>query len=451
MQLSHHQQITSRKTLSIPLASHQRGVALLVVLLLVVMIVVLAGSMLASKQITTRKSQLIFEQDRFRQQIQTAEQMAVELIRTDSKLNESDSLQDVWIKGIEPYTTEDGYLIELAINDASARFNLNNLYHDGAVDEQALASFRRLLESLGLDPNLATVVLDWQDPDTLVYNDGGAEATVYQSTGQLAQTIGGNGGGSTKPANQPFVSIDQLAQLPNVTAETIATLRPYVTTVPYWLPVNVNTADEKVLTAIVGNENSSAVQTLLTNRLNRPVESDEALQALGLFNNSVDSVDDVNESTEPANTNGSTSKDSNKEKDTTAKEQNGKGQGTSEKNGDEDDGKQTSTKENDKQQPCKKCQAKKKKQQIDKLLQSLNYQSRAFEVLIAVSKEHTLVNDNSKSRKKDRYATLFIAKGNSLPSAYEQQASINQASDDKPSIQAFAQRIWAFRPPFVKH
>ncbi|PID37821.1 MAG: general secretion pathway protein GspK [Pseudomonadales bacterium] len=445
MQFFQHQKTSSKKSLTISLASHQRGVALLVVLLLVVMIVVLAGSMLASKEITTRKSQLIFEQDSFRQQIQAAEQMAVELIRTDSNLNDADSLQDVWAKGIEPYSTEDGYLIELAINDASARFNLNNLYHDGAVDEQALASFRRLLESLGLDPNLATVVLDWQDPDTLVYNDGGAEATVYQSTGQLAQaTAKKNGVGSTQPANQPFISIDQLAQLPNVTAETIATLRPYVTAVPYWLPINVNTADAVVLTAMVGSENSGAVQTLLTSRVNQPIESDGALQALGLFNNSLDNADDGN-----ADSNTNEGRDSNKEQESTT------GQGASEQDGNKNEkssNEKSSTEKNDKQQkPCKKCQEKEKKQQLDKLLQSLSYQSRAFEVLISVSKDQTLANDSSKSRKKTRYATLFIAKGKSLPSAYQQQASMNRESDDKPSIQAFAQRIWAFRPPFIEH
>ena len=77
-------------------ANSQRGVALLTILLLVVSITVVAGAMLASQKVAIRRSGLLFDQNQLLQDIDAGQQLAVTMIRADSKLNDTDSEQDIW-------------------------------------------------------------------------------------------------------------------------------------------------------------------------------------------------------------------------------------------------------------------------------------------------------------------------------------------------------------------
>ncbi len=362
--------------------NNQSGVALLTVLLLVVSITVLAGVMVVGQSMTTRKTSLIFEQDRLAQKISTGEQLAIQLIQADNKLNKFDSLQDVWAKKIPPYKSEDGYTIELEIKDSSAKFNLNNLYHNGKADKQAFASLQNLLTILQIDTSLATAILDWQDPDNKVYNDTAEEKAIYRNEK------------NNFPNNQPFIDINQLADLPNVTPEIIAKLKPYVTAVPYFLPINVNTTDEKVLTAIVGEEKRPAVQALIAKRTTQPIQNKAELNKFQLVS------DTKEEKKEPK-------KADNKESEQPPIEN-----------------------ENPKDE-----QAKDKNNNADKLLA---VKSGAFSALVTVK-------DNSPTPK-TRYATFKIAKRN-----FANTKKINETttqSEEKESVQVFASRKWAFRPVF---
>lgn len=253
-------------------ARSQSGVALLTILLLVVSITVVAGAMLASQKVAIRKSSLLFEQDQLLQGLQAGQQLAVALIEADNKLNDSDSSQDVWAQPIPPYASE-AYTLTIEVYDEASRFNINNLYHDGAVDEAALASLQRLLSSLGMDEGLATVILDWQDPDVSVYQDSADETTVYQSG--LSAT--NDSSAMIQVANQAFVNIEQLAELPGVTPEILQRLRPYLTAVPYYLPVNINTADPLVLAALVPNDSGIARQAFASNQQAQLIDSEDKI------------------------------------------------------------------------------------------------------------------------------------------------------------------------------
>ena len=120
-------------------------------------------------------------------------------------LNDTDSVQDAWAQRMQPMQLGE-HKVTLTIKDASAKFNINNLYHDGAVDESALATFQRLLSNVGLDPVLAYAVLDWQDPDNETHPEGGAEREAYVAQGSQGQQAL-----VASIANQPFVSVDELA------------------------------------------------------------------------------------------------------------------------------------------------------------------------------------------------------------------------------------------------
>lgn len=256
------------------IANSQRGVALLTILLLVVSITVVAGSMLASQKITIRRSSLLFDQNQLLQDIDAGQQLAVTMIRADSNLNDTDSAQDIWAQPIPPYALAN-HSVNIELRDESSRFNINNLYQDGTVNTTALETFQRLLTQLNLEPDIATAVLDWQDADGEVYQDGGDESAVYaQQSNAIA---------SDALPNQPFVSIDQLQEVKGVSAETLAVLRPYLTAVPYYVPININTASSVLLAALVDGANSQQMQALVDMRTQQALTSTDAVWQLPIF------------------------------------------------------------------------------------------------------------------------------------------------------------------------
>lgn len=218
---------------------NQQGVALLTILLLVVSITVIAGSMLASQKVMLRQYVLTQNQDQIREYALAGEAFAQQILLKDSQINQNDSLQDIWAKPLPPYPVTNG-TVAVSLQDMASKFNLNNLYHDGAIDKQALAYFQRLLISQGIEPTIAQAVLDWQDPDSEVSSEGGAEAEFYQSTGKKIPI-----------ANQPFISVNELAYIRGMNQEKFLKIQHLLTAVPFFLPMNVNTIQPELLVALV--------------------------------------------------------------------------------------------------------------------------------------------------------------------------------------------------------
>lgn len=252
----------------------QRGVALLTILLLVVSITVVAGSMLASQKIAIRRSGVLFEQNQLLQDIDAGQQLAVMVIQADSQLNDTDSEQDIWAQPIPPYPVG-AHSITVELRDEASRFNVNNLYQNGRVNTAAFAVFQRLLTQLNLAPDIATAVLDYQDRDHEVYQDGGDEEVVYGQSSRTTAT-------KTVP-NQPLVSIDQLQDIQGVSAEALTTLRPYITATPYHLPININTASPVLLAALIDGASSEQMQMVTDLRKKQAFTAVESLWQLPSF------------------------------------------------------------------------------------------------------------------------------------------------------------------------
>ncbi|PKZ70034.1 general secretion pathway protein GspK [Moraxella osloensis] len=224
-----------------PYRHGQQGMALLTILLLVVAITIVAGSMLANQKVMIREFELTKGQGQLREYALAGEAMATNLIAQDSQVNQVDSLTEAWAKPLAEQTMNQAK-VSIKIDDDASRFNINNLYHDGKADDTALAFFQALLQANGLSPNIAMAVLDWQDPDSDARADGGAEAAYYQSTGKkMAMGI----------ANQPFISINELQYVHGMDSEALQKLAPYLTAVPYYLPMNINTVKPELLTILV--------------------------------------------------------------------------------------------------------------------------------------------------------------------------------------------------------
>lgn len=218
----------------------QQGMALLTVLLLVVAIVVVAGSMLASQKLSIRQTSLVLDNNQNRQNLQSGLVIAKSIIEHEQQTNDHDGMEDAWAKPM-PSIELGGQRLQIHLNDASGRFNLNNLYQDGQVNDLAYASLKSLLSNLGLETNIAREILDFQDTDASVYGDGGDEQVVYADGGNFA--------------NQPFVSIEQLLALPSMDMVSYQRLRPFVSVSPKFLPINVNTADPLLISAVLNANN----------------------------------------------------------------------------------------------------------------------------------------------------------------------------------------------------
>ncbi|MGM8909184.1 type II secretion system minor pseudopilin GspK [Psychrobacter sp. 1U1] len=255
-------------------ADSQRGVALLTILLLVVSITVVAGAMLASQKIVIRRSGLLFNQDQLLQDLEAGKQLAITIIRADDKLNDNDSMQDIWAQPMPSYTLG-SHSITIALRDEASRFNINNLYHDNAVDSDALEVFQRLLTQLNLEPEIAIAILDWQDPDNEIYNDGGDESVLYGEQTNIRA--------NKALPNQSLVSIDQLQEVRGVNADTLAILRPYVTAVPYFVPININTASPVLLAALMDEATPQQMQAFTDLRTQQVLASVDDLWQLPPF------------------------------------------------------------------------------------------------------------------------------------------------------------------------
>ncbi len=85
----------------------------------------------------------------------------------------------------------------------------------------ALDFFKRLLENLKLDPEIATALVDWIDADINETLPGGAEDGAYL----LAVP-------PYRAANRPLVDISELRLVQGYTPEVITALAPHVTALP---------------------------------------------------------------------------------------------------------------------------------------------------------------------------------------------------------------------------
>lgn len=231
----------------------QQGMALLTVLLVVVAIVVVAGSMLASQKLSIRQTSLVLDNNQNRQNLQSGLVIAKSIIEQEQQTNDHDGMEDAWAKPM-PSIELGGQRLQIHLNDASGRFNLNNLYQDGQVNDLAYASLKSLLSNLGLEINIAREILDFQDTDASVYGDGGDEQVVYADGGNFA--------------NQPFVSIEQLLALPSMDMVSYQRLRPFVSVSPKFLPINVNTADPLLVSAVLNANTQNKQLSLNSNHGN---------------------------------------------------------------------------------------------------------------------------------------------------------------------------------------
>ena len=174
----------------------------------------------------------------------------------ESKLSTFLSQDHQWREG-DPEVFLSGQII-----DAQSRLNLSSLLEDGKPSAAALSAWTRLFERLDLPlSELQLLVQRWPQAAAAAQRTAGEQLT--RADPLLPQRL------------------DQLSWL-GLSASTIERLRPYATVLPSATPVNLNTASDVVLEAIVPGLDAASARQWVLRRNARPWMSlQEAAEALG--------------------------------------------------------------------------------------------------------------------------------------------------------------------------
>lgn len=259
--------------------ARQRGVALITAVLIVAIVATLATSLALGQQVWLRQTQNLTDLAQAERLRQGAIEFAAAIVARDAKNNQTgsvDHLGEDWAKAIPPLPVEGG-VVGISIADAQGRFNLNNLHPTnpnaanpgagGSANQGDVQVYRRLLAALDLDPALVEPLQDWLDGDRIT-RPGGAEDLDYL-----------NHDPPYRAANRELTSVDELRLVKGYTPEVIDILRPYVVALPSPAAINVNTAPDIVLAALLPS-GDRAVADLVRTRETNPFKDPAAFGAL---------------------------------------------------------------------------------------------------------------------------------------------------------------------------
>jgi general secretion pathway protein K len=212
----------------------QRGVAVVLAMGVVALAAIAAAAMLASQSTWARHAELSSEHVQAQALVHAGVDWARALLSDDRRASNIDHLGEPWAMRLPPVPVDNGQLAG-QIDDQQAAFNLNNLLRNGSISAPQLAQLGRLLEILALPDALAAALAGWLRP---------AEPA---------------------PARQ-LIDVDELALVRGFDATARARLRPFVTALPRFTAVNVNTASPEVLAAVIEGLDLDGARELVAQR-----------------------------------------------------------------------------------------------------------------------------------------------------------------------------------------
>lgn len=236
----------------------EAGVALVTALLVVALATAAAVAMVGRQQLDIRRTANVLDWDQGYLYVLGLEDFAGQVLREDRQKNKVDNFEDDWADENGLTVPYEGALLHGTIKDMQGLFNLNNLVQKGISSTLDIDRFRRLLTALDLDPELATAVVDWLDPDVNVGFPGGAEDGEYLRHEP-----------PYRAANRPMASPTELRLVEGFKKEDYEKLAPYVTALPTATALNVNTVSAglpELVMALAPGITRQDAEALLQNR-----------------------------------------------------------------------------------------------------------------------------------------------------------------------------------------
>ena len=240
-----------------------RGVALITAMFVLALAAISATAMISSQQITVRRTENMINNDQSYAYLLGAEQIGAWALAQDKnktdhisdwrclipELCEAAEQQDVWFP-------VEGGVVGGHVEDMQGRFNLNNLVDpNGQPSPVDIARFRRLLQAVGLEPDLVLAVLDWIDPDQNASFPDGAEDTHYMSLERPYRTHNG-----------PFASPTELLLIKGFDYKSYRALASSICVLPLRSNININTASAAVIMSLADNVDAEEAQSLVDER-----------------------------------------------------------------------------------------------------------------------------------------------------------------------------------------
>ena len=234
--------------------ARQQGAALILAILVVALASSIAIFMAAQQSMWTQQAENLRARGQSKALTHAAIDWTRGILAEDARTTQVDHLGEPWASRLPPLPIESGSLSG-AIYDQQALFNLNNLVHNGHDSEADITLFKRLLVLLKLSPDLVAPLLDRIDADSAAHTPGGAEDDYYLQMNPPYRC-----------ANRPLLTIEELYRVRGFTRDSIERLRPFVTALPEYSSINVNTAPREVLMALLPDLNETDISSLTANR-----------------------------------------------------------------------------------------------------------------------------------------------------------------------------------------
>ena len=242
------------------------GTVLITVIMMVAIVSLLVTDMVYRQKLDIKRTSALLSRDQAFQYLLGAEELAnlslSEDLKQDNDRSEPafvDTLEEDWSKPTSPFPVAGGF-IQGRIIDLQGRFNVNSIMaSDANVAKKQRIRFRRLMDLVGIPVDkdsdvstqmLAEQVLDWLDQDQEPTGLDGKEDLDYLGLER-----------PYRAANMVVWDISELMLIDGFSPEDIALLADYISFLPPDVPLNVNTADAKVLDAYeLGISGSELVQ-----------------------------------------------------------------------------------------------------------------------------------------------------------------------------------------------
>ena len=213
-----------------------------------------ATALMITQNTWSRESELTADHVQARALIQAGVNWARAILSDDRRANNVDYLDEPWALRLPAMPVDNGELSGY-LDDQQGLFNLNNIVKGGKVNLAQFAQFQRLLSVLQLPTALAGALADWIDADNEMEPQGGAEDEAYAAL-QLPYLA----------ANRPLTDVTELALVRGFDDGVRARLRPFVSALPVFTAVNVNTASPEVLAAVIDGLGLDGARALVAQR-----------------------------------------------------------------------------------------------------------------------------------------------------------------------------------------
>ena len=234
--------------------TRQLGVAIVLAMGVVALAAMAATAMMITQSTWSRESELTADHVQAQTLVLAGVDWARAVLSDDRRLGNIDHLGEPWALRLPPMSVETGELAGY-IEDQQGLFNLNNLVKGGKVNVVQLGHFQRLLSLLDLPAALSGTLVDWIDADSEPQPQGGAEDETYLALQPPYLA-----------ANRPLTDLAELALVRGFDDGVRARLRPFVSALPAFTAVNVNTAPPEVLAAVIDGLGLDGARELIAQR-----------------------------------------------------------------------------------------------------------------------------------------------------------------------------------------